>query len=143
MTSAGLLQPPLSQRSKSWIFTVCVTSGCRTVMVTVVSPFPISPTQSRTGRMARACATASSIGQHPHITTSLDWIQISSPEESDLELMSSTKTACWRALRNVDIPSSDLIPDVRGINTHLAVGSGSRPMMQPRGATPARASPRL
>jgi hypothetical protein len=41
---AGL--PLFSKFSKSCIFTICVTSGCRTLTMTLVSPFPMSPPQS-------------------------------------------------------------------------------------------------
>jgi hypothetical protein len=42
----GAGQPLFSKAPQSGIFTICVTSGCRTLTVTVVSPFPMSPTQS-------------------------------------------------------------------------------------------------
>jgi Fic/DOC family len=38
--SAGVLPRRFSQFSKSWILTICVTSGCLTFPVTVVRPLP-------------------------------------------------------------------------------------------------------
>jgi hypothetical protein len=58
-TSAG--GPPffLNHTEKSWTHTWCSTAGCWTVTLTIVSPFPISPTHSSSRKAARAAATAS------------------------------------------------------------------------------------
>jgi len=45
-SAVGAGQPLFSKFSQSGIFTICVTSGYQTLTVTVVSPFPMSPTQS-------------------------------------------------------------------------------------------------
>jgi hypothetical protein len=59
MTSAGERPWRPSHETKSFILTSCFTGGCWTRTVTVVNPWPISPTQLSCRKAARAVAMAS------------------------------------------------------------------------------------
>ena len=59
MTSAGECPWRPSHETKSFILTSCFTGGCWTTTVTVVNPWPISPTQLSCCKAARAVAMAS------------------------------------------------------------------------------------